>query len=498
MVPIRARNAADTNTSLPLNLLSADARPALTFTDDGPGRLSAFGPRHDNDHDEYRKVKILPTTDEILAVDRPIYMPRTDLSYKHFLSNGPGRHLDTLFRQLRCDSVELLRDVCYSAAQRAFLGGAAPDDHVRQETRAGNRYFLYHKVKIEELLSHEYKSMVVRVSYDCPPFMRGRKLHDSGRFKEGMLVALLQLNHTTMEMSVTYLEVSLAQSTFSMDSFDGQGIRAAVQLSFLSTTSHEEVLQLCRYTLGLPKDCELYLIEFPKVLFAGIYHCLQRLQNMRESDFAFPQYVAPQVDVEEALFARELNCVVGSRPHFLCPAPSYARAPDFTYNLSKLVPPNSPVASVTIDDLSRPTTLDVLKRQTTLDEGQAVAFRDSLMREFACTQGPPGCGKTFLGVQLAKTLLESRSSEKPILLVCLTNHALDNFLKDLRHAGVAGLLRIGSGSKEEWTDSINLRNLRRKHRFKKDEAQAFHTLTLRKKELLAELETLCKGTIPLE
>jgi hypothetical protein len=499
MVIIKAHIPAGQDAVTPdqfsVNILSREPRPPLSFTDDGPGKLSSLRQRHDNDHDDFRKIKILPTSDEILAVNRPVYMPQKDLAHRHFLNNGPGRHLDTLFRQLRCDSTEMIRDICYSAAQIAFLktGGLTSEDNVRQETSAGSRYFLYGNVKIEELLSHEHKSMVVRVSYDCPPFMRGRKLHDSRRFQGGMLVALLQLDHTTMEFSVYYMEVNLAQTTFSMDAFNGRGTQAAVQLSFLPTSSYTDILQLCRHALGLKQDCELYLVEFPKVLFAGLYNCLECLQTMKDSDFAFSKYVAPQMDVEEALFARELNFAVGSPSRFQCPPPSYACASGFKYNLTKIVGPHSPIASMSIEDLCRPSTLDTLKRETTLDEGQAVAFRASLMCDFACTQGPPGCGKTFLGVKVAQAVLESRTSQKPILLVCHTNHALDNFLADLRDAGISRLLRLGSGSKEEWTDSINIRDIRRKIRFTREESNAVQTHTLQKKEFIADLDELCKG-----
>ena len=35
------------------------------FDDNGPGHLSKDGPRHDNDHADIRKIRILPTTDEV-------------------------------------------------------------------------------------------------------------------------------------------------------------------------------------------------------------------------------------------------------------------------------------------------------------------------------------------------------------------------------------------------------------------------------------------------
>lgn len=113
------------------------------------------------------------------------------------------------------------------------------------------------------------------------------------------------------------------------------------------------------------------------------------------------------------------------------------------------------------------TALDHLEHHSTLDKGQAIALLSSLSREFSFTQGPPGCGKTFLSVALTRVLLASRSglSPKPILVVCKTNHALDSFLAGLRDAGVEKLVRIGNGSKCEWTISINLRAVGNGHKY---------------------------------
>ncbi|KAK5225217.1 hypothetical protein LTR47_009642 [Exophiala xenobiotica] len=483
-----------------IHTLQSRPRPHLTFTDEPPNEQSVGGQRHDNDREDYRKMKILPTIDEILAVDSPIYMPKKDLRWAHPLPTGPGRHLDSLFRQLRCDSFESIRDICYTAAQLVFLnvnptGQPHPIDRTqnRHETVAGNRFFLYRDVNVEELLAHEHKAMLVRTSYHCPSFMRGHKLYHSSRFQEGMLVALLQLNHMTNELSVFFLGVSLSQSTFSMDSSNGGGQRAAVQLAFLPTTTRQEILQLSRHALGLCAESQLALVEFPKVLFAGFYNCLKRLQEMKETDFAFRTYIAPEMQQEEAFLAMQQNHLNGRPPIVDCPPPVHARAPGFKYDLSTVLSPTSRVRSMSVDELARPSSIDILQRETTLDEGQAIAFRDSLLREFAFTQGPPGCGKTFLGVQLAKALLQSRPTPKPILLVCLTNHALDSFLEDLRDAGVTGLVRIGGGSKEEWTNSINLKSLKRKTRLSKEDGFTMSTNITRKKETFADLDIMCKA-----
>lgn len=65
--------------------------------------------------------------------------------------------------------------------------------------------------------------------------------------------------------------------------------------------------------------------------------------------------------------------------------------------------------------------------------------------------GPPGTGKTFLGTALVKVLLASSTDHKPIVVVCVTNHAVDSFLEELLKAGVKKIARVGGGSKEIWT-----------------------------------------------
>lgn len=54
---------------------------------------------------------------------------------------------------------------------------------------------------------------------------------------------------------------------------------------------------------------------------------------------------------------------------------------------------------------------------------------------------------------------KKKSCLGPILCVCYTNHALDQFLTDLLDAGVENLIRVGGSSRSERLDKYNLRNL---------------------------------------
>ena len=90
-----------------------------------------------------------------------------------------------------------------------------------------------------------------------------------------------------------------------------------------------------------------------------------------------------------------------------------------------------------------------------------------MSRELALIQGPPGTGKTYVGIQLVKALLANTQGNPkgsdpssphpdpateaaspgpcigPVLIVCFTNHALDQFLEGLLAAGLKDMVRVG-------------------------------------------------------
>lgn len=196
------------------------------FEHDGPGHLSTKGPRHDNDLSDIRKIRVLPTMDEILSLRRP-YMPYKDFHLPHFLPAGQTRLIDTLFRQLRYESTERIIDACYHASQLLWQSNgkrlATPDP--RQDTPNGTRYHLFWDVAFEQLIFDEKKGLVVRVSFACPGFLQGRKIHSSGLLENGMMVALVALDKSDSRLSVAFFETHIRESTDSMKSRGGAGLR---------------------------------------------------------------------------------------------------------------------------------------------------------------------------------------------------------------------------------------------------------------------------------
>lgn len=83
-------------------------RANFVLDQDFPGSLSQYGQRHDNDHAEIFKIKILPTSSEILST-RSEYYPTTNMDQSH--TQGSRWLADRNFRLLREDTIGQLRDI---------------------------------------------------------------------------------------------------------------------------------------------------------------------------------------------------------------------------------------------------------------------------------------------------------------------------------------------------------------------------------------------------
>jgi hypothetical protein len=91
------------------------------------------------------------------------------------------------------------------------------------------------------------------------------------------------------------------------------------------------------------------------------------------------------------------------------------------------------------------------------DPSQRHALQQALTQRVSLIQGPPGTGKTFTGVELCNIILSCSSA--CILVVCYTNHALDQFLEALLDKGMTSMVRIGGRSKSQRLEPYNIRQL---------------------------------------
>lgn len=92
-----------------------------------------------------------------------------------------------------------------------------------------------------------------------------------------------------------------------------------------------------------------------------------------------------------------------------------------------------------------------------LDSSQAASLYSGLTQKVALVQGPPGTGKSFLGALLAKAIY--KFTEQTILVVCYTNHALDDILTGLMDIGIpqTSMVRLG-GKSTARTEPLTLRD----------------------------------------
>ncbi|KAF8768116.1 NFX1-type zinc finger-containing protein 1-like [Argiope bruennichi] len=101
-----------------------------------------------------------------------------------------------------------------------------------------------------------------------------------------------------------------------------------------------------------------------------------------------------------------------------------------------------------------------------LDPSQYAALKAAVTKEFAIIQGPPGTGKTYVGLRIAQLLLhnvskwQSERNPSPILVICYTNHALDQFLEGLL-LFTQKIVRVGGRGKNEAISQYQLNNLKK-------------------------------------
>lgn len=151
--------------------------------------------------------------------------------------------------------------------------------------------------------------------------------------------------------------------------------------------------------------------------------------------------------------------------------------------------------------------------ETELNESQLEAVQTALTKELAIIQGPPGTGKTYVGLKVTEVLLENRAvwtntsaGPRPILVVCYTNHALDQFLAGILKFCPEGIVRVGSRCKDPELEEFNLKNIRRKCRQERKTSMSVRNsirdclrgLTAMKEKIdsvSAKLEATTKGVV---
>ncbi|ERF70407.1 hypothetical protein EPUS_05226 [Endocarpon pusillum Z07020] len=435
-------------------------RSVFNLGQDLPGSLSKLGPRHDNDHADIFEIKILPTTEEIQS-HRQEYLPLNDSTQLHL--PGLAGLLDRQFRLLREDTVGQLRDAVQIEYKRLSKGPSAPPPPQRQTN--GVRNIVYHKVVLLRVEFDRNKGLQVVAEFDQPAVLakKGSKEREdwwmnSKHLQIDAFVCLVSSTGRAIFFSVcdptprprperrnSEEEQKSRVADHSRASNERPSLfthadRATLMLSMVEDNS-EDITWINSH-LGKAHTVQQSLVEFPGILLASFRPTLQALQKMsRTLDLPFSQFIAPDEQSAEDVDV---------------PPPTYSRRPGFTFNLETLTggEPLSLIPGQPFDDR-------VLREKSTLDKAQQMSTINSLRSCLALVQGPPGTGKSHLGVTLIKALLKNRDAAElgPIICVCYTNHALDQLLENLIKDGVEQVIRLGSRSKSELVQKLNLHHV---------------------------------------
>lgn len=430
------------------------SREDFVLKRDGPGRLSADGRRHDNDHTDIKNIKIMPTFDEITS-PRAEYLPTNDPSRWHI--KGIRGRLDREFRLIREDTVGQLRD-----AVRDMLEAARdPKQRQLQKSKTVMTYTYESPIPIDV---HWHRIGGLEMVVCCHQLPAVSKLNakrrrdwwaQSKRLQAGALVCLFDITGTVLFCVVSETTMrSKDDKDAKTQSKDGRGpdeeVRSLsddeaflfVNLRLVDPTARE-LIQAMRWYKTTRSSTRRYLVEFPGVLLDSFKHTLSALQKMHEKpNIPFKDLLAPKED---------------SEVHVDMELPQYARIPGFTFDLGCLSNDRSPL----IMSPRSPLTPEMLAVKSSLDLTQSAALLNTLARGLSLVQGPPGTGKSYTGEKIIKVLLNSKRKANlgPILCVCYTNHALDQLLEHLLDDGIRDIIRIGSRSKSERLQNLNLRNI---------------------------------------
>ncbi|CAI5718792.1 unnamed protein product [Peronospora effusa] len=442
--------------------------PGRTVLKDG-----SVGPRHDNDRADIADIQLLPTTEECLSREPPLLPGNFPFhNNAHWLPPGPERWVDTHFRLYR-------EDFCWT------IRSSLQDLHHRLLDNQGNLaagrlrdanvdYNVYSIVETDMPLKHTFRR---DERGDSPRFFERHGLCVDVRFKQPSVADLTGRAEPSEQQSrkhlwektgrlpfhgmvalVTYMDGKLQMVFCQIVERDLERlVEDVVEVALQPFETRDfAVLAQWRLSASLKSNQErsrlrMLLLEFNNVFLVAYEPVLRTLQSIHPAIMPFLEYLAPETPRTPGESRME--------------PPIYCLADEFSFDLSSVIRTYPGTVNGGPSQLllrpdqqnSREECEAALVRYSTLEHDQAKALVQALSSRVACIQGLPGSGKSFIGSMLTRIIVEAKVS--PVLVVCYTNHALDQFLCHLLDVGITRLVRIGGQCKEPRLEKFNLNNL---------------------------------------
>ncbi|CAB5216785.1 unnamed protein product [Rhizophagus irregularis] len=435
---------------------------------DLPGELSKVGVRHDNDYVKIRNISLLPTRGEILCNRQP-FLPSPVFGTPHFLPYGAARLLDTQFRLLREDMLNPIRGGISNFIKA--LSKDQPSTEFKNIQQEGGRFTydggitdngdlqVYTYVQFINITCDRRKGLAYTMRFTFPKirgakdeFERKEYWEKSKRLLTGNLVALLLPSKRFENNYSIYFGIVTSRDEKILAKYDD---RADIDISFVDPSIYSIALnEISNYDRITDQSLEKrFLVESTSIYLEAYYHILKTLQTTNPSSLPFEKYFAPNLK--------------GNRD-IKVETPMYTRAPGFQFDLSVLCKNKGRSLKLVVANRN---SYDKVAKDITassiLDDTQAEALISALTREVALIEGPPGTGKTVVGIEIMKVLLAKENQKSkigPILTICFTNHALDQFLEHLLDVGITNIIRLGSQTESERIKEYNLEEISKRYK----------------------------------
>ncbi|KAK8064546.1 hypothetical protein PG994_007184 [Apiospora phragmitis] len=409
-----------------------------------PRELKLPGTRHDNDHHNIAQISILPTAGELLS-DHVDYLPSTDFRQPHFLDEPALRYLDTHFRLLRHDVFGPLKEVL-----GALIPSVARNDAPHKLHFNANVH-LYHNSSISHVSVDDRRGFEIHITFTPPKHLQKKTVKERHQWWSGAKrLEVGSLLYLVFPADDSVMLLALTVSNKPLEGPSEHSLLSAISPVFKAKLAMQGPTDVGNALRMYTEKSKGVLVELPGLIPATFSPVLENLQRMtRMGDFPFQEWIIPKPEESP------------SRSRSLEP-PRYARATGFSFSLDPIATGDGPPLSLSAACSSNDTSLiNDLESRLALDRGQCQALVAALTQEFSLIQGPPGTGKSYLGVQLIRVLLgcKRKANLGPIIIVCFTNHALDQFLMHLKQVGITKFIRIGGQSRTSQIDEHNLRNV---------------------------------------
>ncbi|KAI8933540.1 hypothetical protein NX059_009277 [Plenodomus lindquistii] len=344
------------------------------------------GGRHDNDFADYRKIKILPTPDEFAFDGEPFYRPADAIAAAEPQDRGP-MHLDNQYRLLREDLLgELRTDFQIATGQKKG----------RKKTILTDLQF--NGIECGPPVRRKHCLLQLQCGKDIPQLSR---IRDPVARKKHVTENRNLIRHQSLGCLVSRGNL-IAFATVDRDEKLLAHDPAIIVLRITDAKALGNVLMACKTA----SDLTFVQVDTAVFAYEPILRCLQSMI---------------EVPLEDQLL---------NSSHDSAEAPSG-------------IQPTAIIDAIT--DRWEEDLQDVLgtSKPVNLDLAQTRSLLTGLANKVSLIQGPPGTGKSFIGSLIARILHDTTT--ETILVLTYTNHALDQFLEDIRNIGIpdASIIRLG-------------------------------------------------------